>query len=427
MATQPMRVLIVTQYYPPENAMIPSTIARALAAKGHEVRVLTGHPNYPEGRLFDGHRQRWRTRERDGLVDVLRVPLWIDHSQSAVRRTLNYASFGLSATTAFDFARDVDVIYVYATQMTPALAPWLWRLIGGAPYVLHVQDLWPDSVTGSSLIGSGRATRTVTSVLTPWLSTVYHHAAAVIGIAPTMVNTLIERGVHPRKAHHVFNWAEEHPPLPKGPADEPCHREGTNILYGGNVGDMQDLETAVRAAHRSRDAGVRLTIVGDGIALPRVRAVAEGLGTTNVSFQGQVPPECMGQFYRAADYSLVSLKDLPNFRGTIPSKFQASLSQSTPVITTVQGDARAFVDDHSVGFTADAENEISLESAFRRAAAVDGQAREFMAERARNAYVSAFSLDAGVSAVEDILLQVARPGAPQQFETERKGDIHAGG
>jgi colanic acid biosynthesis glycosyl transferase WcaI len=422
-----MRILIISQYYPPENAVIPSTIARALAAKGHQVRVLTGYPNYPEGRIFDGYGQRWRTRESDRSVDILRVPLWIDHSQSGVRRTINYVSFGLSATTAFDFARGADVIYVYATQMTPALAPWLWRVIGGAPYVLHVQDLWPDSITGSSLIRGGRTARAVDSILTPWLSSVYRHAAAVIGIAPTMVDTLIARGVHSRKAHLVFNWADEQSLPSSGPEEALSRREGTTILYAGNVGDMQDLETAVRAAHRSRDAGVRLTIVGGGVALPRIRAVAELLGSENIAFKERVPREQMGRYFLAADYALVSLKDLPTFRGTIPSKLQAALSHGKPVISTVQGDVRTFVEEFSVGFTADAEDVDSLESAFRRAAALGEQERKSMAERARSAYLSEFSLDAGVAAVEEILQIASRSRARQGSETHSRGDVHATG
>lgn len=128
-----MRVLILTQYYPPENTLISSTLAQGLVQRGHQVRVLTGYPNYPTGKVYPGFTQRWRGRERQGQVDVLRVPLWPDHSQNPARRSLNYASFALSATTAYSFARGADVIYVYGTQMTPAFAPWVWRLLGGLP------------------------------------------------------------------------------------------------------------------------------------------------------------------------------------------------------------------------------------------------------------------------------------------------------
>lgn len=213
-----MKILFITQYFPPEKATITSTIAQAMVDRGHEARVLTGFPNYPDGKIFEGYSQRWRQREKFGDLDVLRVPLYADHSLNPVARTANYASFGLSAATARAFAKDVDVIYLYASQMTPALGPWLWRMFGGAPYVLHVQDLWPDSITGSSLVGSSRAGKTIDAVLNPWLKSTYQRAAGVVGIAPTMAETLISRGAPADKTSVIYNWADENEPVEHKPA-----------------------------------------------------------------------------------------------------------------------------------------------------------------------------------------------------------------
>ncbi|TRY18362.1 glycosyltransferase family 4 protein [Tessaracoccus rhinocerotis] len=403
-----MKVLILSQYYPPEGLHIPATVARGLADRGHDVRVVTGYPNYPEGRIYDGYSQKLRSHESDGGVEVMRVPLWIDHSQSAFKRILNYTTFALSAATTRSFARGADVIYVYATQMTPSLGPWLWRMTGGAPYVLHVQDLWPDSITGSSLVRKGFAAKVIESLLNPWLVSLYRRSAAVIGIAPTMVKTLVERGSASDRTHLVYNWAvesaaEEPKGLLKG-ADP--GRGTTRVIYGGNVGDMQDLVTAVEAVHAARDSGVHLTIVGDGVALPQVRAAAERLGATNIEFQGRVPREQMADLYERSDYALVTLRDLPVFRGTIPSKLQASLAHALPVITTVQGDVRTFVEDQELGFTADAESVTSLESALRQAARTGADDQKGMARRAWGAYVSRFSRESGVTAVEGILQSV---------------------
>ena len=215
----------------------------------------------------------------------------MDHSRSAFRRSLNYISFAASSSTAWSW-RGVDVI-TYATQMTAALAPWLWKLAGGAPYVLHVQDLWPDSITGSSIVGAGTS-QVVSGLLTPWLSSVYHHASAVVGIAPTMMNTLIERGVHPTKAHLIYNWAEEGSRRTvRTSATRRGNTNRTNIIYAGNVGDMQALDAAVLAAHQAVDTGVHLTIIGGGVALPTIRALADDLRMTNVDFVGPVPRTVM--------------------------------------------------------------------------------------------------------------------------------------
>lgn len=404
-----MKVLVITQYFPPESALLPYSVAKGLADTGHQVRVITGFPNYPTGRVFDGYKQQWRQREVIDGMDVLRVPLWADHSLNSVKRMLNYATFGVSSASARRFARGADVIYVYATQMTPALGPWLWRMIGGAPYVLHVQDLWPDSITGSSLVEPGLKARLMSGILNLWLTSVYRRASGVIGIAPTMVETLIRRGVDSSKAHLCFNWA----PGPAdraagGPMPEMTDREGCSIVFAGNVGDMQDLETVVYAAHRARDTGLQVTIVGEGVALPRLQQVADGLGCGNVEFRKRVPREEVARVYAKTDFSLVTLKNLQNFRGTVPSKFQASLAYGVPVITTVQGDVRGLVEQLDVGFTADAESVESLEAAFRRAAASTAEERQSMAARARRAYAERFSQSAGVKAIEGILTRAAR-------------------
>lgn len=406
-----MRILVVSQYYPPEGpaAFYASSIAREMSRRGHRVRVLTGFPNYPTGELFPGYVMKGRQRERDGDVEVLRVPLYLDHSQSAIRRMVNYISFGISSALAYSWGRGADVVYVYATQMTAALGPWLWRLFGGPPYVLHVQDLWPDSITGSSLVKGGLSSRIIEFVLNPWIRAVYRRSAAVIGIAPTMIETLAERGVDRSKLRMVFNWTDETglQERVRVPHTDP---ETVSILFAGNIGVLQDLEVAVRAAHAAADAGVWLDIVGDGVALDDVRSLAERIEAKNVSFHGVVPRASVGDYYARADYALVTLKDLPAFRGTIPSKLQSSLAHGLPVISSVQGDVRAIIEESHVGFTADSGNVASLENAFRDAVAVSPEGRHEMALRAREAYAERFAQEAGLGVMEKLLLHAEFSG-----------------
>lgn len=405
-----MRVLVVSQYYPPEGpaAFYSASVAQQMTLRGHDVRVLTGFPNYPTGLLFPGYVMKGRQRETALGVEILRVPLYLDHSQSAIRRMANYISFGLSSALSAQWGRGTDVIYVYATQMTAALGPWLWSFFGGAPYVLHVQDLWPDSITGSSLVRSGAFARIVDIILNPWIRSVYRRSAAVIGIAPTMVETLASRGVDRSKLELVFNWTDEAGlrDVAHAPVDTP-KREETSIIFAGNIGVLQDLEVAVRAAHQAADAGVWLDIIGDGVALEEVRSLANRLDAKNVRFHGQVPRHDMRDRYARADYSLVTLKDLPAFRGTIPSKLQSSMAHGLPIVTSVQGDVRAIVEESGVGFTADAESVESLEHAFRQAAATRGSASHDMARRARAIYVDRFSQDVAIASIERVLITAA--------------------
>ena len=405
-----MRVLILTQYFAPENTPIPTEIVNGLKVRGHQVRVLTSFPNYPEGRIFDGYRQRWRSRSEQAGVDILRVPMIIDHSQRAWMRMLNYISFALSTASARRFARGADVVYVYATQMTPALGPWFWRMTGGAPYVLHVQDLWPDSIIGSSLAGGSKSTQFIEATLNPWLRSVYRRASAVIGIAPTMVAILERRGVSPKRARLVYNWSGQVSAAPPQLRDAALN-ETTRLVYAGNVGDMQDLETVVRAAAATSDAGIRLTIVGDGVAKPRLLQIVEDLNAKNITFKDPIPVGKMAAVYETTDFGLVTLKELPAFKGTIPSKFQSLLAHGVPVLTTVQGDVRSICEKEQVGLTALPGSVSDMERMFREAASCTEEHRAQMAQAAWKLARNQFSLDTAMNAIETILQGVMDEGA----------------
>lgn len=398
-----MRVLIVTQYFPPEPVPLPADLADGLAARGHEVRVVTGFPNYPTGRLAKGYRQRWRSHERTPTYEILRVPLFADHSMRTVRRAWNYLSFALSSATVGRFGRRADVVYVYATQMTAAFGPWLRRLFGGKPYVLHVQDLWPESVTGSSLVSTGRGVRVISHLINAWLKSVYRRSSGVIAIAPTMRSMLIERGVPHHDVAVVYNWARDAGSISSPSSGDPdCH-----VVYAGNVGEMQDLETVIRAAVLSKDAGIILTIVGDGVARKKLELLAIELGATNVRFADPVPNDEMKQIYARARFGIVSLRNMAVFRGTIPSKLQTMLAVGLPIITTVPGDVHDIVEESGVGFTASAEDVTSLTATFSSAARLSQTDWQLMRHRALALYESRFSRDTGVKKIEALLIQAA--------------------
>jgi colanic acid biosynthesis glycosyl transferase WcaI len=410
--TRAVKIVIVSQYYPPESVPLPSALAHGLAERGHDVRVLTAYPNYPDGRLAAGYRQRLVHHERDGDVLVRRVPIVISHSSNPLGRLANYVSFGLSSITASRFVRDADVVYVYATQMTAAIGPSVWRQVSGTPYVLHVQDLWPESITGSAMVGEGRVSRTISAVLTPWLRYLYRNAAATIGIGPSMARLLKERGAPSGRIHAVYNWAPVEPianvsPIASSSAGDA--KSGLRVMYAGNLGYMQDLETVIRAASLVRDLpGFRLTFFGSGVAEERLRTLARELRATSVEFVGRVPSDEMPLHHSQTDFQLVKLKNLAIFQATVPSKLQTSLASGTPVITTVAGDVTDLVQKHGVGLTSSPGNPEALAQAFRAAHALSKSARTQMGQRARALYEASMSASSGIDALEAILLDAAR-------------------
>jgi len=227
-----------------------------------------------------------------------------------------------------------------------------------------------------------------------------------------MSKTLQGRGLPAENSRTVFNWGNE-PTLDDGPAvqsptatDDPQY--SCTVMYAGNIGELQDLETVVRAAHSVREPGFRLVLCGRGVALPRLRGLAADLGADNVEFWDAVDRDRLADLYLQSDFQIVSLKDLSIFRGTVPSKFQASLAFGVPVITSVPGDVEAIVNDERIGFTAVPESVSSLEGAFRRALATSHRERSAMSQRSREYYYRTMSREAGVSQIERILEEARR-------------------
>jgi len=400
-----MRISLVSQYFAPEPAKTSVSVARRMAARGHRVRVVTGFPNYPAGRVYPGYRQSLSFVEDDEPgVRIRRVPLVPSHSDNGAMRALSYLSFMVTALLGTSFARGADVTYVYASQPTGALAALVWRALFRTPYVLHVQDLWPESVTASGMVPS-RAAGLVTRVIGALLRPVYRYAHALVVISPTMRDALVARGVAASRVHVVYNWSsdetEHRGAAPR--AGHPC-----TVTYAGNLGAVQDLETAVRAARQVADElpGFRLLLVGAGTQAAPLRDLARGLDC--VELRDPVPLLEMPSVYAETTFQLVPLKAV-DLHGAIPSKLQSSLAAGLPVVCSAPGAASSLVADAQAGFVVPPGDVEALADAFRQAYACTPEQHERFASNARTYYLAHLSAAAGVARLERVLASALDP------------------
>lgn len=393
------KIVVLTQFYAPEPMLYPETVAKSLRDAGYEVEVVTGYPNRPGGKLYPEYRQRWRYSEtRDG-IPVHRVPLIINHSRKAVERIANFLSFSFSALSATRVIKGADAVYVYATPATAAIPAQIWKSLLGVPYVLHVQDLWPESVTDSGMMGQGKINRAAKSLLDPWLRRLYGNAEKLIAISPGMQKLLIDRGNAANRCAVVYNWAHEDWIETKTP--ETFTEHGLRLLYAGNLGPMQDLETLIEAAKIIGSApGFKLQIAGNGILEDQLKQSAQGL--TNTEFLGRLPREEISKVYLTSDFQLVTLKDIPIFRTTVPSKLQASLAAGVPVITTVKGDVADLIQQYNAGIVAEPEDYESLANAIKRALEMSATERAAMGANARKLYIQEMSQASGTAEIVKI-------------------------
>jgi glycosyltransferase involved in cell wall biosynthesis len=200
------RILLLTQWFDPEPTFKGLVFARELVSQGFEVEVLTGFPNYPEGKLYPGYKIKWLQREVIDGVQITRVPLYPNHDQSAIKRVLNYASFAASSLIYGLFmAKRADVIYAYHPPLTVGVTASLLRLLRRIPVVYDIQDMWPDTLRATGMLNNARALNVVAAVC-GW---VYRRVDHIVVLSPGFKRLLTARGVPERKLEVIYNWADE--------------------------------------------------------------------------------------------------------------------------------------------------------------------------------------------------------------------------
>ncbi|MCP3787207.1 glycosyltransferase family 4 protein [Micromonospora sp. A3M-1-15] len=405
-----MKIGILSYHFPPEPAFIPGSLAEELASRGHEVRVLTGFPDYPGGHVYPGWRQRWRHQTHSERLTVRRVPRYAGGDGSAKSRMASWLSFaGSVALTGRRYLGDVDALYVFQLPAVTFAAAGLLRLLGRVPTVLHVQDVWPEEErdrAGEARRWSGRLDAT--------LRRIYQEAGAVAVTAPSMRDLVVDGGADPDRVRVVLNWTDERifrPTEPSRAARRLIRRDDRCVvMHAGTIGVRQGLETAVRAA-ATLDDRMDLVLVGSGAEERRVRGLAAELGADNVRFVDRRSPLDMPELYAAADYQLVMLRDLPELRGMVPGKLQAALSCAAPVVASAGGDTVALVERARAGLSCPPEDWAALADRFWLASAIPPPARVDMGRRGRDAYLREMSLRAGVDRIERLLHEVSARAA----------------
>ncbi|WP_327028587.1 glycosyltransferase family 4 protein [Micromonospora sp. NBC_01740] len=406
-----MRIGILSYHFPPEPAFIPGSLAEELAVRGHEVKVLTGFPDYPGGHVYPGWRQRWRYETHSERLTVRRVPRYSAGDGSLRGRMAGHLSFAGSATvTGRWFLADVDALYVHLPPANAFAAAGLLRLLGRVPTVVHVQDVWTeDEPVGAE---NGRWAGRIAAAM----ARVYRAADGIAVAAPSLRDRVVAAGVDPARVRVVLNWTDErifHPARPSRAAHRLVRRdERCVVMHAGTIGARQGLETAVRAA-AALDHTVDLVLVGSGADERRVRGLAADLRAENVRFVERRSPPDMPDLYAAADYQLVMLRDLPELRSTLPAKLQAAFSCAVPVVASAGGDTADLVERARAGLSCPPGDWASLADRFWLAATIPPPARADMGRRGREAYLREMSMSAGVERIERLLYEAAagRPGA----------------
>lgn len=376
-----MRILVVCQHYAPEPFRLPD-ICRELVRQGHQVTVVTGTPNYPEGEIYPGYKKGARADEILDGVRVHRCPL-IPRKRGSFYRLLNYFSFELSACWYLHWLRECfDVVFV--NQLSPVMMAeggLRWAKRHGKKCVLYCLDLWPESL----VVGGIRQESLIYKIFLGISRSIYRRADRILVSSRGFVSYFEDPiGVEKEKIDYLPQYAEGlFDNLPETEKGETVH-----FLFAGNVGALQAMPTIIEAARLLQGENIHIDVVGGGACLADSQTQAEGL--TNITFYGRRDVSEMPAFYSKADAMLVGLVRDPGMSRNLPGKVQSYMAAGKPIFGAVEGETARVVTEAECGECAPAENAEALAEVLRKAAA-DREKLKRYGENARRYYEAHFS------------------------------------
>jgi glycosyltransferase involved in cell wall biosynthesis len=391
-----------------------SQLARLWAADGHDVTVLTGFPNHPTGIIPPEYRGRpYLRRERNAGVQVVRAPIYAAPNKGRIRRSLNYVSYAASASAVGSWLPRPDVVIGTSPQFLTAVAGfWIARL-KRVPFVFEVRDLWPRSIVE---VGAMDANSPVVKALEQAELFLYRHSDRIVSVTDSFVDEIGARGINRAKISVVKNGVDLSLFTP-GPRDNEVRRklglEGRFVaMYVGTHGMAHGLATILDAAALVRDnPRYRFVLVGEGADKEALVQRAQREHLDNVIFVGQQPHAAIPDYVRAADATVVLLRDKGLFKTVIPSKIFEFMGAARPIVIGVDGEARRLVEDSGGGLFVPPESAEQLVQALQKIAA-DPTAADEMGSRGREFVERNFSRTVLARRYLDVLSAVVNRTEP---------------
>ena len=403
-----MNILIITQFFPPEPVELYGDLALSLQSFGHKVQVITGFPNYPAGKIYKGYKLRPWMRENINGMQVIRVPLFPDRSNSKIRRMANYISFALSATLFAPFLTNKpDIIYAAHTPSTLGIPAYILSRLWRIPFVSTVVDLWPESLESMGYIPKG-----ICSNFIKWAETfIYGKSSYVRVITPGLRANLLNKGVPSEKILFIPEWADTETFRPveynKTLADDLGLSGKFNIVYTGNIGYAQGLDKLIDTAYELKNIkSLQLVFVGDGMEVDRIKKEVLSRGLNNIKFVGRVPKEQMSDIFSIADVLFLSLADKPVFRITIPHKLYAYLAGGKPILASVEGDSADLIESAKAGLVCSPSNPKDIADKIRIFLSLSKEDLLKMGQNGRDIAVKRYSRDIIVKQISDMLIKI---------------------
>lgn len=358
-----MKILVVSQYFKPENFRI-NDIVQSLVELGHDLSVLTTQPNYPDGKIFRGF-SAWSIDNHTGdSYEINRVPIIPRGKATAFRLSLNYISFVFSAALFGSWLirkKKFDVVFCYGVSpIISALPGIMIAKLKGVPFVLNVQDLWPQSISATGHCNN----RILLGVIKKIVNYIYKNSDLILVSSKPFISDVKSYSPNCDVVYYPNSVGDEMLCLSGSwPKSLPRLPLGFNVVFAGNIGRAQSIGTIVDAAEKLKSVSdINFIIIGSGSESAWLKNEIESRSLSNILALGRFDPSEMLRFFWEADALLVTLKDEGIFRYTVPNKIQAYLAAGRPIIASVPGEGGRIVKESGAGFHVAPENPDELAS-----------------------------------------------------------------
>lgn len=343
-------ILVIAQYFYPEQFRI-NDICTEWVKRGYKVTVVTGIPNYPQGRYYDGYGLFKKRKETYNGIDIIRIPL-IPRGNNVIMLVLNYLSFVISGYFWKMFTKiKADYVFIFeVSPMTQAL-PGVWYAKKmNIPCYLYVQDLWPENVE----IITGIKNDKIIGAIGRMVDYIYKACTRIFTTSESFVKSIHNRGVPLDKIEYWPQYAEDfYIPIKGISIPEIPKDDAFNIIFAGNIGTAQGLDILPKAAEiiKTRsDKKIRFNIVGDGRYKNELINIVNSKGLDDMfNFIPKQPATRIPEFIAASDAAFLSLTDSPLLAMTIPAKLQSYMACGIPNIASADGETAKIIEESNSG------------------------------------------------------------------------------
>ena len=359
-----MKILFICQYFHPE-VFRGNDIAFHWAEQGHDVHVVTGIPNYPDGKFHKGYGLFERRREEivhpsagsgtetfKGRVRVTRLPI-VPRGNNKIMLMLNYFSYLIVAWVYILFhAISHKYDRVFVQQLSPVMmsAPGvLYKRIRKVPLYTWVLDLWPESLTAAGGINN----KYVLGFFKYFVKSEYKHSDRILISSRSFERSILEYGDYSNKIVYYPQWADGNGEEMRAPENSPIIPDGFKLMFAGAVGEAHGFDCTMQAALLTKEyKNIKWVVVGDGRRLDWVRGFLKEHGLEDTVYTlGRFPAETMPWFFKQADVMLVTLNDNPLFKLYAPAKISSYMAAGKPIVAVLNGEGAEVIREAQCGWS----------------------------------------------------------------------------